>query len=144
MALRIPHARCVEPVLRQLEEVREASADPGERMRIYVRSRLEVVSRHQDLFTVTWHERAVLGSTSFGQLAAVESGLAVAVTTRCSVPAHLQILQNLPAEFDLPALVPMEVALLRSKASARSAAVDAMYEQMLRTLSGGGGREPVG
>ena len=60
-----------ELLLRQLEEVREASADPGERMRIYVRSRLEVVSRHQDLFTVTWQERAILGSTSFGQLAAV-------------------------------------------------------------------------
>ena len=71
-----------------------------------------------------------------GQLAAVESGLAVAVLTRCSVPAHLQILQNLPAEFDLPPLDAMHVAVLRSKVSQRSLAVDAMYEQMVRTLGG--------
>lgn len=60
-----------ELLLRQLEQARESSADPGERMRAYVRSRLEVVSRHQNLFTVTWQERAILGSTSFGRLAAV-------------------------------------------------------------------------
>ena len=71
-----------------------------------------------------------------GQLAAVESGLAVAVLTRCSVPPHLQILQNLPAEFDLPPLDAMHVAVLRSKVSQRSPAVDAMYEQMVRTLRG--------
>jgi DNA-binding transcriptional LysR family regulator len=70
-----------------------------------------------------------------GQLAAVESGLAVAVLTRCSVPAHLQILQNLPAEFELPPLDAMHVAVLRSKVSERSRAVDAMYEQVVRTLA---------
>ena len=71
-----------------------------------------------------------------GQLAAVESGLAVAVLTRCSVPAHLQILQNLPAEFELPPLDAMHVAVLRSKVSQRQPAVDAMYEQIVRTLAG--------
>ncbi|KZT16490.1 LysR family transcriptional regulator [Acidovorax sp. GW101-3H11] len=71
-----------------------------------------------------------------GQLAAVESGLAVAVLTRCSVPPHLQILQNLPAEFELPPLDAMHVAVLRSKVSQRSPAVNAMYEQMVRTLGG--------
>lgn len=70
-----------------------------------------------------------------GQLAAVESGLAVAVLTRCSVPAHMQILQNLPAEFELPPLDAMHVGVLRSKVSQRSPAVDAMYEQVVRTLS---------
>jgi DNA-binding transcriptional LysR family regulator len=85
--------------------------------------------------------RVVYHSSSLaGQLAAVESGLAVAVFTRCSVPPHLQILQNLPAEFQLPALRAMDVAALRSKVSLRSAAVDAMYEQMLSTLAGTGGR----
>ena len=69
-----------------------------------------------------------------GQLAAVESGLAVAVLTRCSVPPHLQMLQDLPAEFDLPPLDAMHVAVLRSKVSQRSPAVDAMYEQIVRTL----------
>ncbi|MCI5068371.1 LysR family transcriptional regulator [Acidovorax sp.] len=72
-----------------------------------------------------------------GQLAAVESGLAVAVLTRCSVPAHLQILQNLPAEFELPPLDAMHVAVLRSKVSQRQPAVDAMYEQVVRTLGRG-------
>jgi len=58
----------------------------------------------------------------------------VAVLTRCSVPHGLQILQNLPAEFDLPTLGSMDVAVLRSSASQRSPAVDAMYEQMVGTL----------
>lgn len=75
-----------------------------------------------------------------GQLAAVESGLAVAVLTRCSVPAHLQILQNLPAEFELPPLDAMHVAVLRSKVSQRQPAVDAMYEQIVRTLAGASAR----
>ena len=79
--------------------------------------------------------RIVYHSSSLaGQLAAVESGLAVAVLTRCSAPTHLQILQDLPAEYELPALDSMLVAVLRSKASQRSPAVDAMYEQMVRTL----------
>lgn len=79
--------------------------------------------------------RVVYHSSSLaGQVAAVESGLAVAVLTRCSVPAHLQILQNLPKEYDLPELATMEVAVLRSKVSKRSRAVDAMYEQCVQTL----------
>lgn len=79
--------------------------------------------------------RLVYHSSSLaGQLAAVESGLAVAVLTRCSVPPHLQMLQDLPAEFDLPPLDAMHVAVLRSKVSQRSPAVDAMYEQIVRTL----------
>lgn len=83
--------------------------------------------------------RIVYNSSSLvGQVAAVESGLAVAVFTRCSVPPGLQILQNLPAEFELPTLGPMNVAALRSKVSLRSPAVDAMYEQMIKTLAGTG------
>jgi DNA-binding transcriptional LysR family regulator len=81
--------------------------------------------------------RIVYHSSSLaGQLAAVESGLAVAVFTRCSAPAHLQILHHMPAGFELPPLASMEVAALRSKVSLRSAAVDAMYEQMVGTLTG--------
>ncbi|EPD40549.1 LysR family transcriptional regulator [Delftia tsuruhatensis] len=79
--------------------------------------------------------RVVYHSSSLaGQLAAVESGLAVAVFTRCSVPPHLQVLQNLPAGFELPPLVSMQVSALRSKASQGSAAVDAMYGQLIATL----------
>jgi len=55
--------------------------------------------------------------------------------TRCSVPDGLQVLQNLPAEYDLPALGFMDVAVLRSKGSKQSPAVDAIYDQMVRTLN---------
>lgn len=83
--------------------------------------------------------RVVYHSSSLaGQMAAVESGLAVAVFTRCSVPSHLQILNNLPQGFELPGLVSMEVTALRSKISQRVPAVDAIYDQMLKTLLGAG------
>ena len=48
------------------------------------------------------------------------------------VDAHLLILQD---KHGLPPLPSMEVAALRSKASARSPAVGALHEQMLRTLA---------
>jgi DNA-binding transcriptional LysR family regulator len=76
--------------------------------------------------------RVVYNSASLaGQLAAVESGLAIAVLTQCSVPAGFQILQ---ARHGLPPLAPVEVAVVRSKASTRNAAVDAMFELAVRTL----------
>ena len=76
--------------------------------------------------------RVVYNSSSLaGQLAAVHSGLAVAVLTRCSAPPDLLVLQD---KHGLPALGSMEVAVMRSKASQRSLAVDAMHQQMLQTL----------
>ncbi len=90
---------------------------------------LSALAARRRAYRIVYHS-----SSLAGQLAAVESGLAVAVLTRCSVPPHLQILQNLPAEFELPPLDAMHVAVLRSKVSQRSPAVDAMYEQMVRTL----------
>lgn len=76
--------------------------------------------------------RIVYNSSSLaGQLAAVESGLAIAVLTRCSVPLGLQVLD---ARQGLPVLPAMEVAVLRSKASSGSPAADAMFEQMRSTL----------
>lgn len=90
---------------------------------------ISALARRRRAYRIVYHS-----SSLAGQLAAVESGLAVAVLTRCSVPPGLQILQNLPAEFDLPPLDAMNVAVLRSKTSQRSPAVDAMHEQMVRTL----------
>jgi len=79
--------------------------------------------------------RVVYHSSSLaGQVAAVESGLAVAVLTRCSVPTSVHTLQNLPKEYELPALGSMDVAVFRSKVSQRSRAVDAMYDQFVNTL----------
>lgn len=76
--------------------------------------------------------RIVYNSSSLaGQLAAVDSGLAIAVFTRCSVPPGLQVLQ---ARHGLPELPSLEVAALRSKASAGSPPADAMFEEMRSTL----------
>jgi len=78
--------------------------------------------------------RVVYHSSSLaGQVAAVESGLAVAVLTCCSVPASLQPLQNLPKEFALPSLGHMDVAVFRSKASHGSPAVTALYDLFVST-----------
>ena len=76
--------------------------------------------------------KVVYNSSSLaGQIAAVESGLAVAVLTQCSAPAHLQILG---AEHGLGPLEPMEVAVYRSKASQGSKAVDSLHNLLIKTL----------
>ena len=76
--------------------------------------------------------RVVYNSSSLaGQIAAVESGLAVAVLTQCSAPAHLQVLG---AEHGLGPLGPMVVALYRSRASRGSKAVDSLQRLLLATL----------
>ena len=78
--------------------------------------------------------RVVYQSASLaGQLAAVHSGLAVAVLTRCSVPESLLLLGERQG---LPPLGAMAVALLRSKASQADAAVEALHQQMLQSLAG--------
>lgn len=76
--------------------------------------------------------RVVYNSSSLaGQIAAVESGLAVAVLTQCSAPSHLQILGG---EHGLGPLAPMEVAVYRSRASRGSKAVDSLQALLVRTL----------
>ncbi|RJE85847.1 TetR/AcrR family transcriptional regulator [Paracoccus onubensis] len=57
-----------EILLDHLDRVEQQSAEPRERLRLYVISRLETVARHQDLFTVTWQERAIIGSGAFEEL----------------------------------------------------------------------------
>lgn len=77
--------------------------------------------------------KVVYNSSSLaGQIAAVESGLAVAVLTRCSAPAHLQILG---AEQHLGPLEPMNVAVYRSKASQGSKAVDGLRRFLIESLT---------
>lgn len=76
--------------------------------------------------------RVIHNSSSLaGQIAAVESGLAVAVLTQCSVPDHLQILGS---EQGLGPLEPMEVAVYRSNASRGSKAVDSLQSLLVKTL----------
>lgn len=71
-----------------------------------------------------------------GQLAAAESGLAVAVITRCSLPAGLKALD---ASHGLPELPEVEVALVRSTHTRRSPAVDALCDYVTSSLR----KEPV-
>ncbi len=79
--------------------------------------------------------RVVYNSASLaGQLAAVQSGLAVAVLTRCSVPSDLLILQ---AKHGLPDLAAMDVAVMRNKTSRRNPAVDALQQKIVSTLGRG-------
>lgn len=76
--------------------------------------------------------RVVYNSSSLiGQIAAVESGLAVAVFTQCSAPPHLEILG---AEHGLGPLAPMEASVYRSRVSLNSKAVDHLYELLIKTL----------
>lgn len=95
-------------------------------------------ARIQTLVALKKHRyayRMVYSSASLaGQLAAVRSGLAVAVLTRCSVPDDLLILQ---AKHGLPELTAMDVAVMRSKASRRNPVVDALEKKILGTLGRG-------
>ncbi|HEY9095714.1 MAG TPA: LysR family transcriptional regulator [Hydrogenophaga sp.] len=100
-----------------------AAYEPGSAVR---RHTLAALASHRR------DHRVVYNSASLtGQLAAVESGLAVAVLTRCSVPPGMMQLQGRHGLPDLPSL---EVAVLRSKTTARSDAVSALFEEVLRTL----------
>jgi DNA-binding transcriptional LysR family regulator len=66
-----------------------------------------------------------------GQIAAVESGLAVAALTQCSAPPHLQVLG---AAQGLGPMAPMQVAVYRSTASRGDKAVDGLHRMLLQTL----------
>jgi DNA-binding transcriptional LysR family regulator len=76
--------------------------------------------------------KVVYNSSSLaGQIAAVESGLAVAVLTQCSAPPHLEILGS---DHGLGPLEPMEVSVYRSRASQGAPAVDSLYDLLIKTL----------
>lgn len=81
--------------------------------------------------------KVVYNSSSLaGQIAAVESGLAIAALTQCSAPEHLQVLG---AAQGLGPLEPMQVALYRSADSRGSKAVDGLHRMLLQTLRQAGG-----
>jgi DNA-binding transcriptional LysR family regulator len=76
--------------------------------------------------------KVVYNSSSLaGQIAAVESGLAVAALTQCSAPTHLQVLGP---EHGSGPLEPMQVAVYRSRASHSSKAVDSLHRMLVQTL----------
>jgi len=92
------------------------------------RSAVDALRTARHRFRVVYHSSSLVG-----QLAAVDSGLAVAALTRCSVPPHVEILG--PAH-GLPPLAPMEVALLRSRASQGQPAVDVVEAEAMQALEG--------
>jgi DNA-binding transcriptional LysR family regulator len=77
------------------------------------------------------HRIAYNSASLAGQIAAVESGLAIAVLTRCSVPAHFLALGP---KHGLPTLKSVNVVAMRSKASRRNPVVDALYDTVVQTL----------
>lgn len=87
---------------------------------------LTAIAAQQREYRVVYNSPNVLG-----QLAAVESGLAVAVLTRANVPAGLQTLDR---RHGLPALPELDVVLARSTQSRRRPAVDALQDHLLRSL----------
>ncbi|BAU74154.1 LysR family transcriptional regulator [Metapseudomonas furukawaii] len=70
-------------------------------------------------------------SSLAGQIAAVESGLAIAALTQCCTPQHLQILGK---EQGLSPMVPAEVVLYRSRASIGSKPVDHLRRFLINEL----------
>jgi DNA-binding transcriptional LysR family regulator len=70
-------------------------------------------------------------SSLAGQIAAVESGLAVAALTQCSAPPQLQVLGT---DQGLGPLAPMEVAVYRSRESRGSKAVDVLHDLLVKAL----------
>jgi DNA-binding transcriptional LysR family regulator len=90
------------------------------------RSAINALAQQGRRYRVVYHS-----SSLAGQIAAVESGLAVAALTQCSAPAHLQILGR---EHGLGPLEPMEVAVYRSRASRGSKAVDSLQSLLVKTL----------
>lgn len=90
------------------------------------RSAMESLAQQGRAFKIVYNS-----SSLAGQIAAVESGLAVAALTQCSTPSHLQLLG---AEHGLGPMAPMQVAVVRSTASRGSKAVDSLHRMLLSTL----------
>jgi len=87
---------------------------------------LDAVEARQRAWRVVYSSPSVAG-----QLAAVQSGMAVAVLTVCSLPPGIQVLGM---EQGLPPLPPLQVALIRSPHSQGARACDAMQDMVLEAL----------
>lgn len=76
--------------------------------------------------------KVVYNSSSLaGQVAAVEGGLAIAAITQCAVQPSLQVLGS---EQGLGPIEPMDVSILRSRASRGAKAVDSLHGFIIRAL----------
>ncbi|MGN8276136.1 LysR family transcriptional regulator [Pseudomonas sp. SMV71] len=78
--------------------------------------------------------KVVYNSSSLaGQIAAVEGGIAIAAITQCTVPSSLQVLGS---DQGLGHIDPMDVSVLRSRASRGSKAVDSLHAFIISALRG--------
>jgi len=78
--------------------------------------------------------KVVYNSSSLaGQIAAVEGGIAIAAITQCTVPPSMQVLGG---DQGLGPIDPMEVSVLRSRASRGSKAVDSLHAFIISALRG--------
>jgi DNA-binding transcriptional LysR family regulator len=87
---------------------------------------LRAISSQQRRYRIAYHSPNVAG-----QVAAAESGMAIAILTKCSLPSHLKVLDR---RHGLPDLPEVEVVVIRSKQAARLVAPDAMFDHLVRTL----------
>ncbi|RPD94276.1 LysR family transcriptional regulator [Candidatus Pantoea deserta] len=65
-----------------------------------------------------------------GQIAAVESGMAVAVLTRCSVPEHLTVLRS----SRLPAMPALDVVVFASQQSANKSLASLLVQEVISVM----------
>ncbi len=57
-----------ELLLRQLESAKSLADSSGQRVRMFVVTRMETIARYQDLFTVIWQERPFINRTDFADI----------------------------------------------------------------------------
>ncbi len=60
---------CGELLTAQLTRARLLDASASERLRAFVVSRMEVIAKYQDLFSIIWQERPFISTESFGGIA---------------------------------------------------------------------------
>lgn len=60
---------CGELLTSQLARVKLMDAPASERLRAFVISRMEIIAKYQDLFTIIWQERPFISTESFGGIA---------------------------------------------------------------------------
>jgi len=57
-----------ELLLRQLESAKSSADSSGQRIRMFIITRMETIARYQDLFTVIWQERPFINRTDFADI----------------------------------------------------------------------------
>jgi TetR/AcrR family transcriptional regulator, cholesterol catabolism regulator len=59
-----------QALMAQLRDVQERDLTPVEKLELFVRTRMEAISSHQDMLTVIWQERPTIDGATFGAVVA--------------------------------------------------------------------------